>query len=307
MKKLYWSFLKMKIAFYKPGKKLYITDDTEDYASWSYEVVNIMKIFADKGHECYFLSPSDYSSGIKNIFVGSYDTKYDRVFFHSGMYDDQSLLDLSKIKSDNIDLYFTDLRLWPPDSYMKYFRRVYSIQRDFPDRLYAGNNESYLYHMYTRPLAKKDIYCYYGGGERDRLNKIFEYVLRPNTLWTGRADSFKSDTRLYDKKEYLKTMDRAKYSICIVDGKYSETHAITQRFYEHVIHNIVSFVDNDFDKLGFMIPLDAWFRVNNYPEMYEKMKFLDLHPEEYVRVLQNQKKFLKDDYFNGNYVYDLLK
>jgi len=58
----------MKIGFYKPFIKIYFHDDTNDLNATSYEVVNVMKIFAERGHQCYILSESDLEEGtIKNI------------------------------------------------------------------------------------------------------------------------------------------------------------------------------------------------------------------------------------------------
>jgi hypothetical protein len=298
----------MNIAFYKPGKKVYFHDDSEDYAAWSYEITNLMRIFAKFGHSCYILSESDYFlKALPNIFIGSFDMRYDRTFFFSGVYNDNTLQDLKNIKSDNIDFYFTDLRLLPPKQYFKYFRKIYSVQREYPGRFYAGNNESYLFQQEIRPLIHKDIKCYYGGGERNRLKKIFEYVLRPDVVWTGRSPYFNIDTRIYNRKEYLNFMDRVKYSICIVDEDYTQTTALTQRHYEHILHNIVSFVDNDFDLGCHMIPKDAWYRVNTYQDMYEKMRYLDENPIKYDEMLLLQRANIKNDYINGKYVYSLLQ
>lgn len=298
---------KMKIGFYKPGKMIYFHNLSKDYASWSYEVTQLMKIFAQYGNECYILSPSDYIEGsIENIYKGKFSMIFDRVFFFSGVYDDAVFTDLQFIQSNAIDFYFTDLRLWAPDAYINKFRRIYSIQRNYKNRFYAGNNETYLFQQSIRSLKEKDIYFYYGGGERNRLEKIFEYVIRPKVIWTGKSSYFNIDTRLYDRNEYLDYMDRAKYSICIVDKDYSSTYALTQRHYENIIHNIVSFVDNDFDSIGFVIPYDYPLRVNSYKEMYDIMEFLDKNPIEYLRVLEKQKTFLRHEYINGSYVYKLL-
>ena len=297
----------MKIGFYKPGKTVYFHDLTQDYASWSYEVTQLMKIFAHFGNECYILSPSDYIEGSTDrIYKGSFEMKFDRVFFFSGVYNDQVYEDLLKIDSENIDFYFTDLRLWPAQKYTDKFRRVYSIQRDYKNRLYAGNNETYLFQQQVRPLKEKDIYFYYGGGERNRLEKIFEYIIRPKVVWTGKSSYFNMDTRLYDRNEYLDHMDRAKYSICIVDKDYSSTHALTQRHYENIIHNIISFVDKDFDQFQFIIPEEHFLRVSNYQELHDKMGFLNHSPLDYAKLLKQQREFLKSEYIDGSYVYKLL-
>lgn len=303
----------MDIAFYKPGKKVYFHDDSEDYAAWSYEVVNLMRIFADHGHMCYILSENDLAQNIPipKIKSTSWDVdntmKYDRCFFFSGAYTIKDLNMLRNIQATNIDFYFTDLRLDIPEKFKKYFRYIYSIQRDYPGRRYAGNNESYLYKASVRPTTSKLIKIYYGGGERNRLDKIFEYIWRPGVIWTGRSPFFQRDTRIYDRNRYLEYLDMTKYSICILDNDYSETNALTQRHYEHVIHNIFSFIDNDFDRKGYMIPLYDWRRVSSFREMYEKIEHLERHPDEYLYKLEKQRDILKPEYYNGEYVYGLLK
>lgn len=311
----------MKIGIYKPYKKIFFHDDINDLSAVSYEVVNVCKIFAERGHEIVMLSKSDLKENpkLKNISQGDIKNqqKFDRIFLFSGTFEKdkygEEIIPLLKDMTNRLDFILTDLRLLPQVSNYRYFSKVYTqatkplafIPSSIPQQ-YGGVSEFYCYNLQPRKDLLKTLNFVFCGTERGRLNDILEYIRRPEVIWIGKSKTFDFDNRV-DRKEFKRILDRTRFSITIADENYNKNHFITPRPHEHAHHNIINFIDSKFDPDEHFETKDSWFRVNNYLELYQKLQKLIKDPEVIKLRLKEQQEFLKIPTFkNGDYVYKRL-
>lgn len=299
------------LGIHKPFKPVYFVDDTKDYASWSYEVVNIAKIFAERGHDVYMLSETDLKeNSFENIHVGKENQKYDRIILFSGHFKDKkdtNCIEKLRKLTPRLDFFMTDLRL---NAYRTdLFDNIYT--QTAREHKYGAGPELRLYECKFKSLSsvlkKKTHGYYFGGGIRNRLADFLEYVWRPDCTITGRMDFLGLDTRLYDRNEYRKVISTAKYSIVIADIEFNEKGFVSPRHYENIMNDIVSFVDYKWDPDGLIVKNSAWNRVHSYKELKEKMMFLESSQKQYIEVLKQQRHEIKTKFVDGSFVYSKLK
>lgn len=300
----------MKIGIYKPFKKVFFYDDSEDTAAWSYEVTHLAKIFAKNGHEVHMLSETDYDDKLPGIKVGDKHEEYDRIIIFSGVFEKDkhpNIIRQLRKHTDQLDFYFTDLRLAPKHD-MELFDNVYTQSTRM--NKFGGVSELLCFGHEWRKLEemiqKKDIHYYFGGTERGRLKDYLEYVYRPNCLITGKSDTLGFDNRV-PRNVYMNLLDRTKYSVVIADVDYNESGFITPRHYENIMHDIISFVDAKWDVDEKIVKHSDWRRVHNYAELLEKMKELDKNPQKYISLLKSQREEIKETFISGDYTYNLLR
>ena len=312
----------MKIGIYKPFKKVFFHDDTEDNAAWSYEIVHVAKILAEHGHQVFMLSNTDLKDGaFHNISVGTIDDHYDRIIIWSGTFSldehKDDIISMLAEKTPRLDFMLTDLRLVPIDTEdYKLFNKIYTqataIIPGIPadKQVYGGVAEFLPYKHQHRLSVKESLRLkktgfYFGGTERGRLMDFIEYVWRPGHVITTKTAFFQLENRC-TRDEYMRLLDDTKYSIVIADVEYNENHFITPRPYEYYMHDIVCFTDNKYDPDGHLIPLDSWLRVNNYKELKEKINFLDANPAEHEKWIEWGRTRITPEILSGEYVYELI-
>lgn len=313
----------MKIGIYKPFKKVFFHDDKEDNAAWSYEIVHVAKILAERGHEIYMLSETDLQDGIfENIRVGTLDERYDRIILWSGTFKSdvhgEGIIQKLRALTDRFDFMLTDLRLVPEDKQLydmfdKIYTQATAVIPGIPaeKQIYGGVAQFLPYkHEWKlsvdESIKKKFTEFYFGGTERGRLDDFIEYVWRPYHVITTKTAFFGLDNRC-TRQEYMVLLDSAKFSIVIADVEYNQNHFVTPRPYEHFMHDIVGFVDHKFDPDGTIIPLDSFLRVKNYKEMREKIAFLSRSPEEYKNIIEWGRAQIKPEHISGDYVYGIIE
>lgn len=319
---------KETIGIYKPFKQVFFVDDTEDNAAWSFEVVNVAKIFAERGHKVIMLSETDLDKVTENQFQnityskpGEHWPMCDRIIVFSGSFtlseQDKMIIPMLRTFTDRLDFLFTDYRLLPADlKHLKMFDNIYTQATKHLDILpeydkYGGVSEFLTYqHKYNKTLdeviAQKDIEFYFGGTERGRLDDFIEYIWRPGHKITTKTAFFDINNRV-TRQEYMDLLDRAKFSITIADVDYNDNHFITPRPYENYIHDIIGFVDSKFDPDEHHYSHDHYLRVSNYKEMREKMNEINNNPELYKTLLQEQRNKIKPAFISGEYVYNKLQ
>lgn len=135
----------MKIAMYKPYKKVFFTSNTVDLGGWSNECTQLSRLLRDRGHEVVWLSPTDlyeipmleYENrwhAIENYDLDLGYQDYDRVFVIAGRFDvrnEKSETDLKRILSwrfqskCSIDFFHTDIDLIPSKGTHSQFNHWY--------------------------------------------------------------------------------------------------------------------------------------------------------------------------------------
>lgn len=317
----------MTIGIYKPFKQVFFVDDTQDNAAWSYEVVNVAKIFAERGHQVVMLSENDLhlakQDQFPNIAFLQKDEKFpelDRIIIFSGSFSlskiDETIIPTLRKKTKRLDFLFTDYRLLPTDmTQLKLFDNIYTQATKHLDILpegdkYGGVSEFLLYqHRFDKTIEEmtfiKSVEFYFGGTERGRLDDFIEYIWRPTHRITTKTQFFKMNNRV-TRQEYMNLLNHAKFSITIADVDYNKNHFITPRPYENYIHDIVGFVDSKFDPDEHHYKQNDFLRVSNYKEMKEKINTINQDVKLWRELLLTQRNKIKKEYTNGDYVYEKL-
>lgn len=311
----------MTIGIYKPFKKIYFHDLTDDYAAWSSEVTKLSTILANEGHEIFMLSETDLTPEYhQNIHVGDPTQSYERIIIFCGSFALDSKGDniIKELRSNTsrLDFIITDLSLLPTDlSNLDLFDNIYSQAAkpmevtNYKDQ-YGGLIEITAFgHEYTRTIDEaidaKTIRYVFGGSERNRLKDFTEYIWRPDCLYYAKSDYFGFNTRV-SRSKYMEDMEAAVASICIADIHYNDNLFVTHRPIECFLTDTVCFVDHKYDSTGTVIPLDSWLRVENYLELYDKINELKENPEHWKNILVWQRGMI-NNLTDGSFVYDKLK
>jgi hypothetical protein len=311
------------LGIFKPYKKVFFHDDREDLSAVSYEVVNVAKIFAERGHNVTMLSPTDLEDdfefiGLRNIRQGRLEDRehFDRVFLFSGSFAKDSIgeavIPFLRLITPRLDFLLTDLRLQPSQQMWKSFTKVYTqatspldiIPQDIPQQ-YGGIAELDCYKLQRRTQIEKDIDYAFFGTERGRLQDILEYVKNDECLWIGKSDTFNFDTRV-PRDKFKEMLDKVKFSIVIADEEYNKNKFITPRLYEHTRHHIITFVDDKFDRDFHLEPQNSFYRVKNREELFRKMNLVKSDDVMQQMRLQQQWNRITSEMINGNYVYKKL-
>jgi hypothetical protein len=325
-----------RLGIYKPFKKTFFLDDKEDEAGWSIEVTVVAKIFAERGWEVEILSDTDLISytlhadgkqyDIRKGYV--YDNKqYDRILLWSGAFEldkyKDDIFKTLKEKTEVLDFMYTDMRLLPSTgNVFQYVRNIYTQSKNYIAINNLGNQNSgkqkYGGIAEIRPykckfkdirdsLNYKDggINYYFGGTERGRLKDFIEYAWRPGCKLTTKSAFLNINNRV-TRDVYLNNLYATKYSIVIADEDYNEHNFITPRHYENILHDVISFIDDKFDRSELLVSLKDWRRVDNYMQLQSKMNELDGDNDRYVKMILDQRKEIKKEYIDGSYVYECL-
>jgi len=155
--------------------------------------------------------------------------------------------------------------------------------------------------------GEKDIDIIFGGTERNRTIDFLEYVWRPDVTFYGKAPTVNFEDNRLPANEFLKVLERAKFSPVIADPTYNKNGFVTQRFYECISSNIVPFVDAKYDRFEKLISHDDWKRVSSYKQMREKINVLLENKLEHEYLINKQQEdYIKDEYVHGAYTISCL-
>jgi hypothetical protein len=113
------------------------------------------------------------------------------------------------------------------------------------------------------------------------------------------------DTRFKGSMEYHKLhemLPRVKYTYCIPIKK----GWVTAKFWEMIYHGIVPFVHPTYDQQNH-IGFPDFLRVDNANTLNEKIQYLESNPDRYNSLMETLKSLLKDEYFDGTYLNNLVE
>lgn len=80
---------------------------------------------------------------------------------------------------------------------------------------------------------------------------------------------------------------------------------VTQKFWKMIHYGIIPFFHPNYDTLK-LLDVPEFLRIKTPSEMWERIKFLDNNPLEYEFIKNRLWKMLKDDYYNGNFLNDVI-
>jgi len=276
----------MRIGIYKPTKKIYFYENTEDHAAWSAEIVDIIKIFVNHQNEVYIMSDTDYDNSIENVFKHAHE-KLDKIFVFNGMMTTFQEIDmLSKLKQfcDDVSYILSDMRLKPNFPYL--YNNIFSQSK----RLYSYGaiQEHQLVDYKPEIVQEKTIEYYFGGTERGRSNDFMNYIIRPGCVWTGKSETLGISNYVPHHK-HIELLKKAKTTIIIADEEYNLNGFVNDRYYECAKYDVICFADSKWDPDELIMRKDDWRRVSSYNQLLFKQKMLQQDNALYNEILTKQR------------------
>lgn len=301
----------MKIGFFKLGLKTYFEQDKSKTEGFNHELTDIFDIFQKKGHECVMLSVSDKYKKYEG-------TDLDFIFLFNGptpttesgrkmmMFKNYSFPIIDFINSNNIPyVYFwTDAR---------YDIRINPLFKRYPNLILSQEKENYghlekliLYGKSKQELKEKDIKFGILMNETDKKRsqevlKALSWLdygeLRGN--WKTQSKFLKEPIQ---EKEVSNYLGRVKYSYNLAVNQ----NWVSQKYYEMILNNVICFYKN-YDEKGLIIPRNIDIRrIKDEIDLEEKINFLEVQPTLYKSIIERQQEELKEEYFNGEFIYQFI-
>jgi hypothetical protein len=313
-----------KIGIIKIGTKLENIQVKKDKNGMYKELVDlcvIMRTFGNKeGYSIYFLD----NELLKQHHLNSFDV----IYVLNGIIISNTIAELEQIKQYTKRLFYilTDLRLIN-HNIIQYFNAIYTQAKYLEEyyyitQYYNGMPELALYNINKEQIKQyynnfnfKQKLFVFGGGFKDRSEKIFEYILN-NKLKDNRFEFYgkgymfnkEFDTRV-PINEYHKILIDTKYSIVIADKENNANGFITWRYFENIARGIITFFDYEYDKDN-LIDLDKttkeFLRVKNGQELIDKINILENNEQVRQKVLDEQLKLISEYKISGEYTYNQL-
>ena len=297
----------MKIGFIKLGLKTYFKKNGSGQGS-NHELVDIFNIFKNKGHECFMISGSDKYEcyvDIKNldyifVFNGflptTLDAKINMMKQPTDMYKILNGYDVPYI------YFWTDVR---------YDIKNIKVVRQ-PNIILSQEQENYghldkliLYKKKKKLLDKKTNK--FGIVMNDTEPKRSKEVLK--TLgWLGYGEI---KGKWKNKNKWLTgELKEEEVNDYLASTKYSYNLAtnhewVSQKFWEMLLNNVICFYKN-YDKNNLIIPKNDYRLVRDEIDVEEKIEELDKNVNLYLDFIKKQQNDLKEEYFNGNFIYNLI-
>lgn len=283
----------MRIGIHKLGFETYndlvLGRDTNGMAR---EVNLLINLFKNNGYDAGYINTNTYE-------------KYDTAFVFNGIEKGTSNLTFLRGLSNELNYMLTDSRFYEASKMEACTKSIdnYFVQSD--SKMYEGK-KVYNSKLYMLPLYEhyeKDIpetlfnekqfkkRLLFGGSVRDREDKVYEYIIRPNVDYYLKTK--RSDNRL-SIDGYRELLPEYGFGIVLINPLDAIIGNITWRYYEYIINNIVTFIDINSDPRKVITDVDFLY-VSSYREMEEKMDFL-LNNDIAVRtILKDQLKGLDKD------------
>ena len=130
-------------------------------------------------------------------------------------------------------------------------------------------------------------------------------------------EKYEKGKELYLNKEYsltkiskLLNLNRGRLSNYLKDVKYTfiipiQKGWVTAKFWEMINYGIIPFMHPYYDQQKH-IPCPDFLRVNSPEELLEKINYLEDNPEEYKKLLNELSLMLKDEYYDGTFINNLI-
>lgn len=114
----------------------------------------------------------------------------------------------------------------------------------------------------------------------------------------GDDKRFKGPKKFNDLQKIL---PRVKYTFCIPIKK----GWVTSKFWEMIHYGIIPFLHPTYDEQN-NLKCPEFLRVKDSTDLYKKIKFLEDNPNAYETLKTNLEKMLKDEYYDGSYINNLV-
>lgn len=96
-------------------------------------------------------------------------------------------------------------------------------------------------------------------------------------------------------------LPRVKYTYCIPIKK----GWVTAKIWEMAHHGIIPFLHPSYDEQD-SLKVPQFLRVDNSKELFKRIQFLEDNPDAYATLMGTLKSMLKDEYYDGSYLNNLI-
>lgn len=126
-----------------------------------------------------------------------------------------------------------------------------------------------------------------------------------NTMIYGRWDKF-----IYDQTDRIKNIMIDDLGEEIADARYTLVYSqipgfITIKPYEMITMGLLPFLHPDYDK-DHLLNFPEYLYLKNVDDLIEKMRYLDSHPDEYIKLLNECFELIRPEYIDGSFVNNLI-
>ncbi|MFW6009583.1 MAG: hypothetical protein ACOCP8_10005 [archaeon] len=196
--------------------------------------------------------------------------------------------------------------------------------KSFNDYNYINSEESITYDgiekVFFLDKEKQDIYDIDktikfmivlnegGNGGLKRGPILDEYILEYfddiEIYGKWKTKKYKEDERFKGALKFMDLQEKlpsVKYTFIIP----IEEGWATSKFWEMINYGIIPFMHPYYDKQR-NIDCPGFLRINSPKELREKIDFLENNPNEYKKLLNQLSEMLKDDYYNGNFMNNII-
>jgi hypothetical protein len=298
----------MRIGFVKLGLKTYFNKNGTGQGS-NHELVSIFNLFKEKGHDCFMLSFNDKYEEYKEV------DKLDFIFVFNGFLPNTLETNMNMLKQP-IEMIKLINSCDTPYAYfwtdMRYNIRENKIIRQ-PDLILSQEKEYYghlekiiLIGKNKNDIKEKDIK--FGVLMNSTSNKRDKEILNfLSWLEFGeiRGDWKKKENKFF--KEPVKEdeindyLSKVKYTLNIT----TNSDWINQKYYEYILNNVICFqYKSDLNNL--VMEENDYRRVKDEIDLDEKIEQLEKAKDLYNEILEKQKNELKEEYFNGEFIYQFI-
>ncbi len=146
-----------------------------------------------------------------------------------------------------------------------------------------------------------------GNGGLKRGPMLQEYILDnfdDIEIYGKWKDEWYEDKRFKGPKNFSELhplLEDVKYTFIIPIQK----GWVTAKFWEMINYGIIPFMHPYYDQQKH-IQCPEFLRVNSPSELLEKIEFLENNPDEYKKLLSELNDMLKEEYFNGKFINNLI-
>jgi len=298
----------MKIGFAKMGLKTYFNENKSKTEGFNHELCDIFDIFEKRGHECVMLTTSDKYKKYEGADL-------DYIFLFNGpiptlesgrkylMFKNYSFPIIDFINSNEIPyVYFwTDPRYDIRENKLLNRKPEIILSQEMAN--YGHLDKLILYKKERQQIKDKDIFL--GILMNDTNPKRSREILKTlNWLEYGEIiGNWKKPNKFcknaINENKVNDYLSRVKYSYNLATNQ----NWVSQKYWEMVLNNVICFYKN-YDNNNLLLGNKDYRRVKDEIDLQEKIENKD--EELYEQIIKHQQLELKDDYFNGEFLYQFI-
>jgi len=300
--------INIKIGFIKFGLKTYFNSNGTSQGS-NHELVDIFNIFKERDYNCKMISVSDIEYNkdeevdIYFVFNGPI-TKYNLEGTEIFRNYTKPMVDILN-NSNKKWLYFWtdprkeyDIRDNPNITNKNYI--ILSQEKQF----YSHLEKIIMYNKKPIQKQKENKLCII---MNDTNPKRTKECLKLNNLnfdievygkWKTENKNLKEKL---EESEVIKKLSTSKYSWNMATNK----KWVSQKYYEMLLSGTLCFFQH-YDEDNLILDKDDFRRIEDWFDIDIKIDKLNKNPELYNSLIKKQNEELKEEYYNGDFIYNII-